>query len=517
MRQRRLSISTATTIGVILIGGLFILFSWGAGSYFRQAALQSQTKSLARVIEVAGNQVLRDLQQQALTLYSALDDNDNLRHAYQQFRKSGKSTPLLSALDDPLINGFPSISNIELIKLRVYDLDLNFLLESRSGRRGLAPHLPDFILEKARQRHGVDQLRGIGGLWVSNQGPLYSMLLPLGGLQHQGYLELVFDPATSLQRVSEITGMPLTVSRADTPTAKSTITGSGPQNDRLPVEYALYGDDGKLAYRLVGIENVHQLNQDMHNNQLTTTLAFITITFVILLLVLMMLNRGIFRPLKQMLHGLERYRLGELDIQVKSSGLRELYALGETFNGMIEQIRHDINELERHSQSDGLTGLGNRRYFELRLQEEWSRAVRQQWPISVLFIDIDYFKRYNDHYGHLQGDDCLRRVAEAIQHAVKRDIDVAARYGGEEFVIMLPDTNLAGAEQVARDLQKAIRMLHIEHRGSNVEPFVTLSIGIASHIPSFPEKPEELLHAADTALYEAKEHGRNRIGKQASA
>jgi diguanylate cyclase (GGDEF)-like protein len=515
MARRRLSIRTATTIAVIFIGALFILFSWSAGAYFRQAALQSQTKSLSRIIEVASNQVLRDVQQHTLNLYSVLDDGGNLSRTFHLFQLNGSTAPLLATLDDPLLNGFPGVSDIELVKLRVYDHNLRFLLESHAGRQGLAPHLPDFILTRARTREGVERLKGIGGLWVSQQGPLYSMLLPIGGLQLQGYLELVIDPAASLTRVGEITGMPLSISRAGEPI---TVTDDAiQQSGLLPIEYPLIGDDGKPAFRLVGMEDVRQLNRDMHNNQLTTTAAFITITFLILLLLLVMLNRGIFKPLKQMLQGIERYRGGELDTRIGTSGLRELFTLGETFNSMIDQIRHDINELERHSQSDGLTGLGNRRYFELRLHEEWSRATRQHWPISVLFIDIDYFKRYNDHYGHLQGDDCLRRVAEAIQHAVKRDIDVAARYGGEEFVILLPDTHLAGAEQVARELQQAIRKLHIEHRGSNVEPFVTLSIGIASHIPRFPEKPEELLHAADTALYQAKEHGRNRIGKLASA
>jgi len=515
MVSSRLSIRAATTIAVFFIGLLFILFSWSAGSYFRQAALQSQTKSLSRIIEVASNQVLRDIQQQALNLYGVFNDKGVLTHDFQQYQQTGNATPLLTSLDDPFIKGFPGKGTLKLVKLRVYDLNLHFLIESRHGGEGLTQQLPEFILKQARVRTGIERLKGIGGLWSSQQGPLYSMLLPIGGLQIEGYLELVLDPANSLNRVSEITGMPLTISRAET--SVKTANPRKSQNGLLPIEYHLIGDDGNPAYHLVGMEDVHQLNQDMHNNQLITTASFITITFLILLMVLLMLNRGIFKPLKRMMYGIERYRGGELDTHITPSGLRELFTLGETFNSMIGQIRLDIHELERHSQSDGLTGLGNRRYFELRLHEEWSRATRQQWPISVLFIDIDYFKRYNDHYGHLQGDECLCRVAEAIQQAVKRDIDVAARYGGEEFVILLPDTNLAGAEQVARELQQAIRRLHIEHRGSNVEPFVTLSIGIASHIPQFPEKPEELLHAADTALYEAKEHGRNRISKQVSA
>jgi len=515
MFQRRLSISAATTIAIILIGGLFILFSWSAGTYFRQAALQSESKSLSRIIEVASNQVLRDIQQQALNLYSVLNDGGIVTQAFHHYQQTGDSESLLASLDDPLVNGVPGVARLKLVKLRIYDPNLKFLLESSHGMEGLESHLPEFILEKARKRTGINRLKGIGGLWLSQQGPLYSILLPIGGLQLEGYIELVLDPVFGLKRVSELTGMPLSIYRADAPPAEND-TGI-PESGLLAIEYQLIGDDGRPAYRLVGIEDVSQLIKDMHNNQLTTTVGFITITFLILLLILVMLNRGIFIPLKRMMHGIERYRGGELETHITPSGLSELYTLGETFNNMIEQIRHDIKELERHTQIDGLTGLGNRRYFELRLKEEWSRATRQQWPVSVLFIDIDYFKRYNDHYGHLQGDDCLRRVADAIQQAVKRDIDIAARYGGEEFVIMLPDTDLAGAEQVARELQQAIRRLHIEHRGSNVEPFVTLSIGIASHIPQFPEKAEELLHAADTALYQAKERGRNRISKQASA
>lgn len=515
MSRRRLSIRAATTLAMIFIGSLFVLLSWTAGSFFRDAALESQIKSLSRIIEVASNQVLRTIEKHALNLNMALNEGGQLSGAFEQFQRDGDQAPLLRVLDDPLVNGFSGAADIDLVKLRVYDLKLNFLLESRAGMEGLPPRLPDFMHLKALERSGVDRLKTIGGLWVSEQGPLYSMLLPLGGLMIQGYLEIVINPTFSLAMVGDITGMPLGVTNASEPPSAADI--SIEQSGLLPVEYLLIGEDQKPAYRLVGIEDVRQFYQDMRNNQATTTAAFVSITFIILLLMMFLLNRGIFKPLKQMLQGIEFYRRGELDIRVKTSGLRELFTLGQTFNAMIEQIEKDINELERHSHSDGLTGLGNRRYFEKRLHEEWSRAIRLHSPLSLLFIDIDHFKRYNDHYGHLQGDDCLRRVAEAIHHAVKRDIDVAARYGGEEFVIMLPDTDMAGAEQVGRELQQAIRKLQIEHRGSNVKPFITLSIGIATRIPCFPEKPQELLQAADTALYQAKERGRNRIGKVARA
>lgn len=508
--MRRLSIGAATTIVVILIGALFVLLSWLAGNYLREVALQSQTQSLSRIIEVASNQILHNIQNQAINLSGTLNEDNNLTQAFQQYQQ-GNPAPLLKTLDAPLIKGFADAGNIELAKFRVYDKDLDYLLESRAGKHGLAPRLPDFIIKQARPRKGIERLKAIGGLWSSNQGPVYSTLLPIGGLKLEGYLEVIFDPASALETVSNLTNMPLTVSLTNQalPIDEEKLELS----DQLAIEYMLTGDDHKPAYRLVGIEDVRKFNHDMENQQLTTTASFIAITFIILLLILILFNRGIFMPLRNMLGGIERYRRGDVDTRITPSGLREPFTLGETFNSMIEQLQHDFNELERYSNIDGLTGLSNRRYFEQRLHEEWSRSIRHQSPLALLFIDIDYFKRYNDHYGHLRGDDCLRRVSQAIQHAVKRDIDVAARYGGEEFVIMLPGTDIAGAEQVARELQKAIRKLHIEHSGSNVEPFVTLSIGIASFIPRFPDKPDSLVHAADKALYKAKDRGRNCIGR----
>lgn len=512
--MRRLTIRAATILAVVLIGSLFILLSWGAGSYFREAALQSQVKSLSRIIEVASTHALDEIRQQAINLQAVLNNDNHLTTAFAQFQQ-GRKKPLLKLLDDPLVNGFPGTSDVNLVKVRIFDMQFNFLAESSHGIQGLPPQLPEFLYNRALLRIGVDRLKAIGGLWVSPRGPVYSMLLPIGGLRLEGYIELLFDPMISLTHVGEIASLPLSISPADKPAKLATDTLE--QSGMLPIEYLLHGDDGKPAYRLIGLEDVRQLYQDMSDNQFTTTIAFISSTFAVLILLMLMLNRAVFKPLKQILLGITQYREGLLDSRIRPSGLRELFTLGKTFNSMIEHIQHDMDELERHSQIDGLTGLSNRSYFEQRLHEEWSRASRLKRPMAILFIDIDHFKRYNDHYGHLQGDDCLRRISEAIRTAVKRDIDIAARYGGEEFIIMLPETGLEGAEKVAAELQQAIRELHIEHLGSNIKPFVTLSIGIACQIAQFPDSPEQLLNAADQALYRAKEGGRNRIGTAASA
>ncbi|MCW8841400.1 MAG: GGDEF domain-containing protein [Gammaproteobacteria bacterium] len=489
MAGQRLSIRSATTLTLIGVGTLFVLLSWSTSSYFRNAALEAQTKSLARIIEVASQQVLRDVEQLAMELGTALHTEDNLAQAYTRLQHDGNPQPLLKLLDDPLVNGFVGNSEIELVKLRLYTPELTFVTQSRAGLKGLPPALPAFLQAQASRRTGAERLKALGGLWL------------------QGYLEILVNPTFSMAKVETITHMPVFISLASAPPPLARTTSQ--ENDMLPITFTLEGDDGQAVYRLTGLEDVSQLNRDMYRAQVLVIASFISITFITLLLVLLMLDRGLFRPIRGMLLGIESYRNGELETTNRPSGLRELHTLGATFNDMMAQNRRDMRQLERYSNIDDLTNLANRRYFDKRLKEEWSRASRQQAPIAVLFIDIDYFKRFNDHYGHPNGDKCLQRIAVAIEGAARRESDIAARYGGEEFVIMLPDTELEGARRVAEKLQQAVGQLRIEHARSRIGPHVTLSIGIAATRAQFPESPDQLLAMADRALYQAKARGRN--------
>ncbi|WP_299195563.1 sensor domain-containing diguanylate cyclase [uncultured Amphritea sp.] len=162
------------------------------------------------------------------------------------------------------------------------------------------------------------------------------------------------------------------------------------------------------------------------------------------------------------------------------------------------------------SSHDGLTSLYNRRSFDQRLKEEWRRAIRKQRTISLLFIDIDHFKNYNDFYGHRRGDGCLQRVANYLHEGGLREGELVARYGGEEFVVLLPDTEAAEAAEHADRLIRGIQNLDIFHPDSPVADIVTVSIGYASLIPSADRTETELVEAADEAVYKAKDQGRNR-------
>jgi diguanylate cyclase (GGDEF)-like protein len=168
-------------------------------------------------------------------------------------------------------------------------------------------------------------------------------------------------------------------------------------------------------------------------------------------------------------------------------------------------------ELEKLVGLDGLTKIGNRRYFDEYLDRECQRLTRENGSLALILSDIDYFKNYNDTYGHLAGDDCLKQVAQGISNSLKRPADIVARYGGEEFVIVLPNTDLNGAIGVAETIKSEIANLKILHEQSAVSQYVSLSFGVSCTRPDQKRSPEALINTADQSLYQAKASGRNQI------
>ena len=200
------------------------------------------------------------------------------------------------------------------------------------------------------------------------------------------------------------------------------------------------------------------------------------------------------------------------DLAAANVGLEERVAARTAELAQANQTLTDLNQqLEALSNSDGLMGIANRRYFDTRLNMEWRRAIREHQSLSLLMIDVDHFKRYNDHYGHQAGDRCLQAVARAALAALKRPGDLLARYGGEELVVILPNTDPDGAMPVALAIQQQLADLHIPHADSPVAAQVTISIGAATTMPDQQASSDALVAAADRGLYSAKESGRNRV------
>ena len=175
------------------------------------------------------------------------------------------------------------------------------------------------------------------------------------------------------------------------------------------------------------------------------------------------------------------------------------------------RLKMQADLLENLAKIDGLTKIPNRRQFEERLKYEWQRSIRNRQPLALIMIDIDDFKKYNDHYGHAQGDECLKNVASTLAGSVSRSQDLVARYGGEEFAVILPDTGIQGAISVGNQLCKAIYTHRWPHAGSTVAEVVTISLGVASMIAESEAVPTDLLLLADECLYRAKEGGRNTV------
>ena len=182
-----------------------------------------------------------------------------------------------------------------------------------------------------------------------------------------------------------------------------------------------------------------------------------------------------------------------------------------------ERMQQRANELERRSAQDGLTGVANRRHFDLMLGREWRRAQRSGLPLSLLMLDVDFFKHFNDRYGHIAGDHCLKAVSAVLAGCTRRASDVVARYGGEEFAVLLPDTASDDARLLAEAMCAAVRERAVPHEDSSVSPVVTVSVGVATFNPApgmgsrATVRSAQLVDAADHALYRAKDGGRNRV------
>jgi len=163
---------------------------------------------------------------------------------------------------------------------------------------------------------------------------------------------------------------------------------------------------------------------------------------------------------------------------------------------------------------DGLTGVANRRQFDEFLQNEWKRQMREQKPLALILCDVDYFKRYNDTYGHQVGDECLRQIAQVLRSYSRRAADLAARYGGEEFAVILPNIEAENAAKIAEKIRSEVEQLQIPHQASELG-YVTLSLGVSCLIPNRETNSQKLVTLADTALYQAKQQGRNQVILQA--
>ncbi|VAX10994.1 Response regulator [hydrothermal vent metagenome] len=198
-------------------------------------------------------------------------------------------------------------------------------------------------------------------------------------------------------------------------------------------------------------------------------------------------------------------------LTAKVHAMQRIAAMRHQLIKVTSELEEANTALQRLAHIDSLTGLTNRRHLDAHLTNMVATCAKTKQPLSVIMIDVDYFKRYNDTYGHPAGDSCLKKIAKVLKRTVTRPCDMTARYGGEEFSVILPDTPLNGAKHVAETIRSNIEKLSIPHTGSPDFNKVTASFGVASLVPEPDCENHHLLHKADKALYEAKENGRNQV------
>ncbi len=332
-----------------MIGISAIVLSLFAGTYFKQAALDAQMNSLSRVIEVASQEMLKKVRGRTFDLGMKLGHSRELISAINAFSRTGNRVDdkkqLVKLLDDPFVNGFVGVYEIDLNKIRVYNMDLELVAESSAGRKNLDGKLADYISTVAADRKAPDSLKAIDALWVSAQGPLFSTLVPLGGLRPVGYLEIVVNPVFNLPDIGKITKTPVHF-----------YSMSGRQLDRddqkitdghLPVAFTLLASNGAPAFRIVCYENIKELSREMNQTQTVTISGFLLLSLCVLLFALWLFNRFLFSPVSRMIADMERITHGNLELTVNNKGLREFHIFADAFNSMTEQVRMRTNDLQR--------------------------------------------------------------------------------------------------------------------------------------------------------------------------
>ncbi|MFT6266613.1 MAG: diguanylate cyclase (GGDEF)-like protein [Oleiphilaceae bacterium] len=283
--------------------------------------------------------------------------------------------------------------------------------------------------------------------------------------------------------------------------------------------------DGNAVFK-ISTEFQRVITQSGQNSLEYALFSSLAIGGIMIILIAVLLKNSVFvllSNLTKQMQGISKSKNYTLRATINS--VDEIGVLSSEFNNMLavieknnnelidanNQINQKNHELERLSLTDPLTKITNRLGLDLHLKTEWSALYRKKGTLVIIMIDIDYFKLFNDNYGHLEGDKCLQKIANILSSNTGRPRDMAARFGGEEFTLVLPETDIQAAIKIAKHIQNDIAKSDILHRGSEVSAFVTVSIGIAGVIPSINMSVDSIMKNADKALYTAKKNGRNRI------
>lgn len=283
-------------------------------------------------------------------------------------------------------------------------------------------------------------------------------------------------------------------------------------NDNRAALLITFTDESRKHHLLLQSHVFRNLHIQLRQVFLQTLLVLLGIGGVIVLLISLILGRFVLTPIGRVADEFARCAENkDMTTRLNVDGPSEIRQMAKSANMMLEEIQSLNEQLQAMAQVDELTGLSNKRHFYDLYTRLFARAKRNGVSIGLIMIDIDFFKQFNDLYGHLSGDDCLRRVAGVLKQTVSRSTDIVARFGGEEFIVVLDNVSVSGLEAVCRNFSVALEQEAIKHEGSKITQRVTCSLGAVATIPRRTMEPRELISQVDELLYLAKKNGRNRV------
>jgi methyl-accepting chemotaxis protein len=352
MSFNRLSIKQLNIAVLVFLGVCTITLSVISVGFFRDAALDSQQQTLTRIIDLSARQSLEDLEKDVLEMGRGARNELN-RPVASLVRNPGDQetrNKTLEALDGQFHQRFVTAGILDVKKLRIYDLNLNYLAQSREGIAGLGTKLPAPIYDEAKPRKGADRLKSVSKLWMSPQGPMYSVLVPLGGLRVSGYLELVVNPVHNLVSVADIVQLPMMILSLDDKEMFQSENWAERETDTtLPIEYVLHSADGKPMLKLMMLEEMKGFYDALSQTQTFIIGAFAVLVIVSIGVSLWLLSRHLFVPMKALLQQMGQTADGDLTVEVQRKGLRELVMFGDALSSLVQKLRDQVSAISSNS------------------------------------------------------------------------------------------------------------------------------------------------------------------------
>jgi methyl-accepting chemotaxis protein len=376
MSFNRLSIKQLNIAVLVFLGVCTIALSVISVGFFRDAALESQQKTLTRIIDLSARQSLEDLDKDVLDMGRGARNELNrpVASLVRNPDDQGTRNKTLEALDGQFHQRFVTANILDVKKLRIYDLDLNFLAQSREGIAGLGTKLPATIYDEAKPRKGAQRLKAVSKLWMSPQGPMYSVLVPLGGLRVSGYLELVVNPVHNLVSVADIVQLPMMILGLDEKELFQSKNWAERETDTtLPIEYVLKSADGKPMLKLLMLEEMKEFYTALSQTQTFIIGAFALLMIVSIGISLWLLSRHLFVPMKALLQQMSQTADGDLTVKVQRKGLRELVMFGDALSSLVQKLREQVGAISGNS-----TALAASAERLAEVTVEASQAANQQ-------------------------------------------------------------------------------------------------------------------------------------------